>query len=458
MTAGEVDKEKARSLFRLEVLQARSAQALGSIRIDRQPGFTAVALISLGMAAMLIAYGVWGQATRKARVAGVLVPSTGSIALAAPQPAVLLEQRVQEGQMVAAQQVLFVLGTDRTTAQGNTAVLVAQSLVQRRSTLEAERSLRLLQARQRVQSLGDRLRGLDAEQQRAEQETELAQRRVELATRSAERFAQLSAGGFVSDVQVQQKQEELIDLQGRAQAAQRTTLALARERQSVQAELDGTATQRDTDVAQLDRTLAALAQEAAENRARQQVVVVAPQAGRVTGLTQGVGAALQAGQTLATLLPAPGPELSPRKGGAVGRGPFGSDSGVMDAPLQAHLYAPSRTAGFVRTGQTVWLRYAAYPYQKFGLAQGEVIEVSQSPIAPQDFPPGQQQALSQAAQSIEPLYRITVGLADQTILAYGRSHLLKPGMALDADLLQDRRAVWEWVLEPLLAVSARAIP
>lgn len=456
MTAVEVEKEKSRSLFRQEVLQARNAQALGSIRIGRHPGFAAVALLSLGLAAMLIAYAVWGQATRKARVAGVLVPSTGSIALAAPQPALLLEQRVQEGQMVAAQQVLFVLGTDRTTAQGNTAVLVAQSLAQRRGALEAERSLSLLQARQRRQSLGDRLRGLEAEQLRAEQETELAQRRVALAAKNAERYAQLSAGRFVADIQAQQKQEELIDLQGRAQAAQRTALALARERQSVQAELDGTSTQRDTDMAQLDRSLAALAQEAAENRARQQVLVVAPQAGRVTGLTQGVGAALQAGQTLATLLSARNSESLSGPNGVAGSGPSDDSESALDAPLQAHLYAPSRTAGFVQPGQTVWLRYAAYPYQKFGLAQGEVFDVSRTPIAPQDLPVGQQQALSQAAQSTEPLYRITVSLASQSIRAYGRSQLLKSGMALEADVTQDRRAVWEWVLEPLLSVSANA--
>lgn len=450
MTAGEVEKEKSRSLFRQEVLQSRSAQALGSIRIGKQPGFTAVALVSLGLAAMLIAYAVWGQATRKARVAGVLVPSSGSIALAAPQPAVLLEQRVQEGQRVAAQQVLFVLGTDRTTAQGNTAVLVAQSLAQRRGALEAERSLRLLQARQRMQSLGDRLRGLDAEQLRAEQETELAQRRVALAAKSAERYAQLSAGGFVSDVQAQQKQEELIDLQGRAQAAQRAALALARERQSVQAELDGAVTQRDTDMAQLDRSLAGLAQEATENNARQQVMVVAPQAGRVTGLTQGVGATLQAGQTLATLLPARRAG-SPRQDAAADSGPLPND--IMDAPLQAHLYAPSRTAGFVQAGQTVWLRYSAYPYQRFGLAQGEVVAVSQTPIAPQDLPVGQQQALLSAAQTNEPLYRIAVRLSSQSIRAYGTEQILRPGMVLEGDVVQEKMFVWEWLFEPLFSVS-----
>ena len=314
----------------------------------------------------------------------------------------------------------------------------------------------MLQARQRRQSLGDRLRGLEAEQLRAEQETELAQRRVALAAKNAERYAQLSAGGFVADVQAQQKQEELIDLQGRAQAAQRAALALARERQNVQAELDGAATQRDTDIAQLDRSLAALSQEAVENRARQQVMVVAPQAGRVAGLTQGVGAALQAGQTLATLLPARRTESPLGQGVAADSGPRPDDD-MVDAPLQAHLYAPSRTAGFVQPGQTVWLRYAAYPYQKFGLAQGEVAEISQTPIAPQDLPAGQQQALLLAAQANEPLYRVAVNLARQSIDAHGATQRLKPGMALEADVVQDKRAVWEWILEPLISVGKERI-
>ncbi len=33
---------------------------------------------------------------------------------------------------------------------------------------------------------------------------------------------------------------------------------------------------------------------------------------------------------------------------------------------------------------------------------------------------------------------------------------LKAGMALDADVLQDRRAVWEWLLEPVLAAAGMA--
>ena len=121
--------------------------------------------------------------------------------------------------------------------------------------------------------------------------------------------------------------------------------------------------------------------------------------------------------------------------------------------MEAHLFAPSRTAGFVQPGQAVWVRYAAYAYQKFGMAQGHIDSVSRTPINPQDLPPGQALALQQAAQSNEPLYRVTVALDRQDIQTYGQLQPLKPGMALEADVLQDRRAVWEWVLEPVLAAS-----
>ena len=43
-------------------------------------------------------------------------------------------------------------------------------------------------------------------------------------------------------------------------------------------------------------------------------------------------------------------------------------------------------------------------------------------------------------------------LADQAVRAYGQDVALKPGLTLEADVLQESRKVWEWVLEPVLAM------
>jgi membrane fusion protein len=123
--------------------------------------------------------------------------------------------------------------------------------------------------------------------------------------------------------------------------------------------------------------------------------------------------------------------------------------------LIAALFAPTRTTGFIQPGQEVWLRLAAYPYQKFGLAKGRVLKVSGTPIAPQDLPHGQGTALMASTQSNEPLYRIQVELASQHVMAFGQAHSLRPGMTLEADVIHDVRGIWEWVFEPLLAIHAR---
>ena len=426
-------------LFRQQALDAQQAQYLGSVRIGRNPGFAIVAGVALLLAAALVSFAAWGQIARKARIPGLLVPQLGTLQLSTAAAGTLAERRVAEGDAVEAGQVMFVIATDRNGGDGPTAALVAASLVQRRGTLEAERALRETASRQRTQALAERIRALDTERQRAEQEALLVERRVALAARSSERYRQLAGEGFVSELQAQARQEELIDLEQRSQASQRGAAALAREQQALRVELQGAATQLQTELAQIDRSLATLGQEATENHARRSLVVTAPAPGTVTALHLPQGATVQAGQVLATLVP---------RGPSGPRGPRGQPAGQQ---LEAQLYAPSRTAGFVQVGQAVWLRYAAFPYQKFGMARGTVSSVSRTPVNPQELPSGQAQSLLAAAQANEPLYRIKVTLASEGIDAFGQMQALKPGMTLEADVLQERRAVWEWLLEPVIA-------
>lgn len=50
---------------------------------------------------------------------------------------------------------------------------------------------------------------------------------------------------------------------------------------------------------------------------------------------------------------------------------------------------------------------------------------------------------------------MVVALDRQTVRALGQDEALKPGMLLEADILGERRALWEWALEPLYALHGR---
>jgi membrane fusion protein len=99
----------------------------------------------------------------------------------------------------------------------------------------------------------------------------------------------------------------------------------------------------------------------------------------------------------------------------------------------------------------VLLRYRAYPYQKFGHSRGVIASVSRSAIEPAELPA--MFAGGAAGSPAEALYRITVALERQHVTAYGKAAPLQPGMQLDADVLLERRRLFEWVLEPVFTLT-----
>jgi membrane fusion protein len=431
------------SLFRPEVTASLSHQWMGSIRLAQQISSWLVSGVAIAISAAFLAFVCLGSVTKKAHVTGILIPAKGTVGISAASAGVLVRNVVSEGQHVRAGATLFELSTERQGSNGELSFLIAQQLASRAHGLEAEQRLRTAQYREKKAALTQRLQALDAEGTQLAQEMELAARRLHLAQQSLGKFETLQASGYVSSAQTQQKQDELIDLSARLSNLGRTQVQLRASRQDVEAELAAQATSLESDLTQLQQAKALLQQEVAENSNRKSFLITAPQDGVVTTITYQPGQAVGTGQVLATLIPEQGtpPGAAPE--------------------LEVQLYAPSRTAGFVAPGQTVLLRYQAFPYQKFGLQKGVVTDVSKTPFAPNELPQNLASTiLSNAQQNLlgfnsnEALYRIRVRPEKQYIDVYGHPQVLKPGMTLEADVLQDSRKIWEWIAEPLLAMRS----
>ena len=398
------------TLFRPEVMRAQSTQWLGTIRIGRPPSFAWLTGIALLLLAGLLSFALLGEISRKARVSGVLLPTGGLIGITSPQAGTVAELLVKEGEEVQAGQPLLKIRTERHLAQGDMALLNAQALAQRRQSLDTERLLQQQQARQRADALNDRLRSLQSEERQAQGELDSSRQRALLAQKSLDRFNELARSGYVSAAQVQQKQEELLDLQMRERSAERNLQALQRDAQAVRADLAANETTLRSALALVDRNLASLSQESNENEARGAVQVQAPQAGRVATLSLHAGQSVLEGQALLSLVPRSG-------------------EGQADQALEAQLFAPSRTSGFVQPGQEVWLRYAAYPYQKFGMARrAHRRRVSQHAASSAAGPAGGPVArpCSPPRRASEPLYRSPTWLAGRSSTSAGLRRQLLP--------------------------------
>jgi len=98
-------------LFRHEVLAARGSQWAGSIILRRPVPIRIAAGVAIVLTIALACYLYLGEYTRKVRINGQLVPTTGTIKAVAPQFGRVLSRQVQDGDVVKAGQVLYELSS-----------------------------------------------------------------------------------------------------------------------------------------------------------------------------------------------------------------------------------------------------------------------------------------------------------------------------------------------------------
>ncbi|MFH2210690.1 MAG: HlyD family type I secretion periplasmic adaptor subunit [Pseudomonadota bacterium] len=145
----------------------------------------------------------------------------------------------------------------------------------------------------------------------------------------------------------------------------------------------------------------------------------APQDGLVKDLaTHTVGAVAQPGSILMTLVPA-------------------ADG------LRAEVWLSNDDVGFVRSGQAVRVKLAAFQFQKYGMLDGKVEQVAADAAE-------QQENAARPGMVQQPLtYRTLVSLDAQRLVADGVVYPLAAGMQASAEIRLGERSVLEYLLSPV---------
>ncbi|KQZ69224.1 anibiotic ABC transporter [Rhodanobacter sp. Root561] len=413
----------SQGLFRQEVIDARRGEWLGSIIVAAPLSRWLLTTLAMTLATVILLFLFLGHYTRRETVVGQLVPSAGLLNVAAPDAGTITRLNVRDGQRVRKGEVLLRLSSEQDSAAlGDTHALVGRQLEIQRARLRAD----LVNQQQLGEQQGDALRSrmalLQGQLTQIAGQLAIQQQQVTSNQQMLAKIKPLAARGFVSAVQIQQQEAAVLDAQAQYKTLLRQQLDARQQYDEAQQQLarlplDEAGKRNDT-----ERQLAALAQSTAQNEMQRAVVLRAPRDGVVSTVLLKEGQMVAAGQPLLSILPA-------------------------GSSLQAQLLVPSRAIGFIEPGSRVVLRYQAFPYQKFGQQYGRVSDISRSALGVAEV-----NALI-GQQAREPLYRIEVKLDSQQVMAYGRPEPVKPGMALEADVLMERRRLIEWVFEPLYGMA-----
>ena len=423
---GGGEPSPASPLFRPEALAAHT-----ELRWGRPIGLIPLSwkIISIFLAVLLaaiVAFLTTATYSRKETVRGILKPVGGETRVLATQGGVLRALYVAEGALVERGTPLAKITRETLLSDGAIAdEQVLEGLRQEEATLRDRLRALAGAAPLDAVSMASSLAVLESDRAAALESARLGDARLAIATQRVTSARPLVASGLIAAEELRRREEAELALRQEIAAARGRARSLEAQIRELGARRSRLPFDQAQQRSQLEAALASLSQRRAQAEAARGYELRAQVSGRVSGVQVALGQSLDPSRPLMTLTPS-------------------------GARLTAEVYVPSRAIGFIRAGQKVRLLYDAFPYQRFGAAQGTVEAVSATVLLPQEV-----NAALRSEEFREPVYRVTVRLVRQDMLAFGQVMDLSAGMALTADIILEHRSFAEWLFEPILAIRGR---
>ncbi|MBJ2128636.1 HlyD family efflux transporter periplasmic adaptor subunit [Alteromonas sp. IB21] len=412
-------------LFRKEAVDEQSNTLDGSFLMTPKPVFTAIALLLVVWIVAVIIYLYMGSYARKASVNGWLEPSHGVFKLYSDtRRGKVIDVLVQEGEQVEAGTPLITVDYGNRDASGNpvSIQLLEELEAKRERTSQNITRLQALHLAQ-VESLSDQLSKAERTLDDLDAIVALSETHWNMAFHQWETAQSLLNRGHISRADFENKTlqrltaEQQLTLAKKDRRLEQTNIA------KLHHEIATLPKRQANEIANLENALSDLQQQIVSHKSSAKETIYAPRSGQVSGLRVKKGYTVDSARPLLTLLP-------------------------INTDIQARIAVPVRSAGFLRKGQALHIRYDAFPYQKFGVQTGEITNISPSLILPGEL-------IDIPISINEPAYLVTAKLSANEILAYGNNISLKAGMTFSADVHLSQRTLMEWLMEPLYSITGK---
>lgn len=395
----------------------------GELSLLQPPSFKYFTFLILIIVALTFVFLALGNYARKVQVTGVLQPKSGILKLQSTQSGIISELLVQEGQSVRKGQPLLRVKAEKQGLSGfelNSSI-IKQLLEKKNTTLQQVSSLKILHDLQ-LTSVENEIKNFRMQAQQLNLQKQIYQRRIELNEGVLKKLTTLRSTGYISALEIKKQQDSLLYLQ---QQTSQSSLSLLKLNSKIKKSINNKTLlpiKYQQKVDQLSVQLSQINLQISSVEQKRLTEIRAPSSGVISSLLAKQGKMVSINQNLLSLLP-------------------------QQAKMQAIMYIPPSAFGFIEKGQKLRIRYQAFPYEKFGIYHGEIIETGANVIWPNEtvIP----NLISQ------PSYRIVVQLSSQAISAFGKQIPLKSGMKLEADVIIDKRTLLRWLFEPFYSIRAQ---
>lgn len=406
-----------KALFRKEALEATATRSLGEPFVEYPLSLSKAALIASGVLISAILAACVFQIQDRQVVAGYTLPQSGVIDVFAERPGVVETQLKLSGALVRKSEPIATLRSEAKGQGGYVTARAAKAGVERLSSLELsaaddERG----QARLKILSL-------EMEQSRSAvqgnaRSFQIASELVRTKTDKFERARMLSMSGYVSKDFLTDREADLLEANYRRQQLEQDRTNLQLEYQTRKARLsEELANEREVG-RQLQRQILDAVEHVSNTSEAVMFDVRSPVTGFISAVNFRPGQFVDGSRPILSVVP-------------------------KDTAMWCVLMVSARELSFIRTGQNVSIRYAAYPYQYFGSHPGVVRQIETVPASVQVANSGK-----------EARYRVFVEPRSRMINTSRGARSITPGMEVEAVVWLDNRTFISWLVRPLMEVFA----
>lgn len=417
-----------KNIYRKEAVEYKKCHWKGkALLLSGLPAWI-ISLLSFAFLAVLISVLIYCKFTQRIDVRGEVITLPHSVNVFAPQQGFVVNQYVKVGDIVNKGQQLYELDVSRNTTGGNVSeaqievinekIANAQDIINKLTHNKAETLTALdKQIKTTSASLAETVRMLAT--------TQVGLNKMHTNLSSYDKYLK---DGLITKDQYNYQHSLYFQQQSAYQS-------LVTQKMQLESQLTQTNSDKVTKAADFDNQISSqhnqindYKNQLVESNANGNLIIKATTNGKIESLAVTKGQMVDNGSSLAQIKP----------------------TGNIEYYLI--LWLPNNTIPYVKPGDTINIRYDAFPADKFGQFPGKVISISSVPASRQEMAEYTNVNNGTNQQELA-LYKAIIKIKDKTFSYNGKTLTLSNGLKAQAVVFLEERPLYMWMFTPFYKMT-----
>lgn len=419
----------SKNLYRKEAIEYKRHHWKGkALLLAGLPAWLVLSLSALFLTALVCAL-IFCKFTQRVDVKGEVITLPHSINVFSPQQGFIVKQFVKIGDVVKKNQPLYEIDVSRSTTSGN--VSAAQIEVINEKIANSDNIIKKLEdnKNQTLSALNAQLKTTTdslKETNRMLVNTQAGLKKMHDNLSSYDKYLN---NGLITKDQYNYQHSLYFQQQSAYQS-------LVSQKMQLESQITQLNSDKITKAADFDNQISSQYNQSndyknqlVESNANGNIIVKSTSDGRIESLSATQGQTVDNGSSLAQIKP----------------------TGNVEYYLV--LWLPNNTIPYLKTGDTINIRYDAFPSDKFGQFPGEIISISSMPASRQEMSEYTNVSNSGNQQQELALYKAIVKIKDKQFEYDGKKLSLSNGLKAQAVVFLEERPLYMWMFTPVYKIT-----